>query len=225
MTTTISMKSSVITSNQSSVHKDLESGIKKHLVNPFRKPYRLFSKEIFHKANKVINDLNLPIILDSGCGTGESSYILSKKNTDVLIVGIDKSEKRLYKFISNDNFYYRDNLILMRADLIDIWRMIKQSNWIIKKHYILYPNPWPKKNQLKRRWHGHPIFPEMIGLCDQIELRTNWKIYAEEFKQALEIVIQKKHLLDSIKVKDFISPFEKKYSDSKQILYRVISYV
>jgi len=113
----------------------------------------------------------------------------------------------------------------MRADLIDIWRMIKQSNWIIKKHYILYPNPWPKKNQLKRRWHGHPIFPEMIGLCDQIELRTNWKIYAEEFKQALEIVIQKKYLLDSIKVKDFISPFEKKYSDSKQILYRIISYV
>ena len=217
------IKSNMVVSNQSGVHKDLESGIEKYLVNPFRKPYRSFSKGIFHKANQVINNLNLPIILDSGCGTGESSHILSKKNTDIIIVGIDKSEKRLDKFIERDNFYHKDNLILMRADVIDIWRMIKQSNWTIKKHYILYPNPWPKKNQLKRRWHGHPIFPEMIGLCDQIELRTNWQIYAEEFKQALEIITQKKTSLDSIKVKYFMSPFEKKYSNSRQKLYRVVS--
>ena len=96
----------MVISNQSGVHKDLESGIEKYLVNPFRKPYRSFSKGIFHKANQVINNLNLPIILDSGCGTGESSHILSKKNTDILIVGIDKSEKRLDKFIASDNFYH-----------------------------------------------------------------------------------------------------------------------
>lgn len=219
----MTIKSSIVTSNQSGIHKDLERSIKKHLANPFRKPYRPFSAEIFHKANEIINNLNLPIILDSGCGTGESSYLLSKQNPDVLVVGIDKSEKRLDKFISNENFYDKDNLILIRADVIDIWRMIKQSNWNIKKHYLLYPNPWPKKDQFKRRWHGHPVFTEMISLCNQIELRTNWQIYAEEFKQALEIVTNKKALLDSIEVTDFISPFEKKYYDSGHELYRVIT--
>ena len=63
----------------------------------------------------------------------------------------------------------------------------------------------------------------MISLCDQIELRTNWRIYAEEFKQALEIVTNKKVRLDSIEVTDFISPFEKKYYDSGHELYRVIT--
>ncbi len=217
----MSNASSIVTSNQSGVHKDLESKIKKHIANPFRKPYRPFSAEIFYKANEIINNTNLPIILDSGCGTGESSYILSQQNTDALIVGIDKSEKRLDKFITEDNFYDKDNLILIRADVIDVWRMIKQSNWNIKKHYLLYPNPWPKKDQLKRRWHGHPVFPEMLSLCDQIELRTNWQIYAEEFKFALEMVVGKSVSMDIIDADQFISPFEKKYYESGHELYRV----
>ncbi len=215
-------KSSIVTSNQTTIHNDLESKIKKHLTNPFRKPYRPFSAEIFYKANEIINNSNLPIILDSGCGTGESSYVLSQQNTDTLIVGIDKSEKRLDKFITEENFYEKDNLILIRADVIDIWRMIKQSNWNIKKHYLLYPNPWPKKDQLKRRWHGHPVFPEMLSLCDQIELRTNWQIYAEEFKFALELVVGKSASMEYIEVDQFISPFEKKYYESGHELYRVI---
>lgn len=215
--------SSIVTSNQTDVHKDLEISINKHLANAFRKPYRPFSAEIYYKANEIINDLNLPIILDSGCGTGESSFLLSKRHTDALIVGIDKSEKRLEKFISKDNLYHKDNVLLIRADVIDIWRMIKQSNWNIKKHYLLYPNPWPKKDQLKRRWHGHPVFPEMISLCDEIELRTNWQIYAEEFKFALELITKKNISLGSIEVDQFISPFEKKYYESGHELYRVTS--
>ena len=217
----MTQKSRVVRSNQAGIHKDLESVVKKHLNNPFRKPYRPFSAEIFHKTNEIINNLNLPIILDSGCGTGESSVNLSKLNQDALVIGIDKSEKRLDKFISDKNFYDKDNLILIRADVIDIWRMIKQSNWSIKKHYLLYPNPWPKKDQLKRRWHGHPVFPEMVSLCNQIELRTNWMTYAEEFKLALELVTSKDVPMDKVDVTDFISPFEKKYYESGHELFQI----
>jgi tRNA (guanine-N7-)-methyltransferase len=219
----VSQASRVVTSNQSSVHKDLENSIKKHLANPFRKPYRPFSTEVFHQTNEIIKDSDLPIILDSGCGTGESSFILSEQNQDALIIGIDKSEKRLEKFINNEKIYYKGNLILIRADVIDIWRMIKQSNWDIKKHYLLYPNPWPKKDQFKRRWHGHPVFPEMINLCNQIELRTNWQIYAKEFKFALEMLTEKPVSMKTIECDSFISPFEKKYYESGHELYLVIS--
>lgn len=219
----MSEESKIVTSNQTGVHDDLESSIKKHLTHPFRKPYRSFSAEIFHQANEIVNNVELPIILDSGCGIGESSFILNEKNPDALIIGIDKSEKRLDKFISDENIYHKGNLILIRADVIDIWRMIKQSNWNIKKHYLLYPNPWPKKDQLKHRWHGHPIFPEMLSLCNQIELRTNWKIYAEEFKLALELVVSESVSIETINTDSFISPFEKKYYESGHELYRVTS--
>ncbi len=217
-------KSSIVTSNQIGVHKDLESTLKKHLANAYRKPYRPFTGEIFHQLDEIQKSINKPIILDSGCGTGESSVKLSELNPDALIIGIDKSEKRLDKLISNSSVYHKANLILARADVVDIWRMIKESNWNIKKHYLLYPNPWPKKDQLKRRWQGHPVLPEMISLCNQIELRTNWKIYAEEFKFALENVTKKKVLIDSIDVNNFISPFEKKYYESGHKLYRVSTF-
>ncbi len=63
----------------------------------------------------------------------------------------------------------------------------------------------------------------MISLCGQIELRTNWKIYAEEFKFALELVTNKAVLMDTIDVNHFISPFEKKYHESGHTLYRITS--
>ena len=214
--------SRVISSNQTGVHDELDNIINKHLSNPYKKPYRPFSEDIFHQINEIQKKKNLPIILDSGCGTGESTDRLADTNQDALIIGIDKSEKRLDKFLDTQSIYHKDNLILARADVVDIWRLAMKANWIIKKHYLFYPNPWPKKDQLKRRWHGHPVFSDMISLCDQIELRTNWKIYAEEFKQALEIVTNKAIFMDKINTDNFISPFEKKYYESGHELYRVV---
>jgi tRNA (guanine-N7-)-methyltransferase len=213
--------SRLVSSNQTGVHKDLEKIIKKHLLNTFKKPLRPFSENVFHLIDEIQKTIDLPIILDSGCGTGESSTRLSELNPDSLIIGIDKSEKRLDKFINKENIYHKENLIIARADVVDIWRLAKQANWNIKKHYLLYPNPWPKKDQLKRRWHGHPVFPEIIKLCDDIELRTNWKIYAEEFAAGLKLIANKNIVIDTIDTDHFISPFEKKYYESGHELFRV----
>ena len=218
----MSQLSSAVLSNQISAHKELESISKKHLSNVYKKPYRQFSEEIFNQIDQLIKVINLPIILDSGCGTGASSLKLLELYPDNLVIGIDKSEKRLAKFLDDKSVYQKNNLIIARADVIDIWRLAKLTKWNIKKHYLLYPNPWPKKDQFKRRWHAHPIFPQMVSLCDQIELRTNWEIYAEEFKQVLEMLTGKNVLLETIGVDSFISPFEKKYHESGHELYRVI---
>lgn len=214
-------QSSVVTSTQTGVHKDLERSVKKHLAHAYRKPYRPFTNEIFQQLDTLVKNNKLPIILDSGCGTGESSQQLAKIHQDALVIGIDKSEKRLEKIMTNKLVYQQDNLILARADVVDLWRKIADSNWTITKHYLLYPNPWPKKDQLKRRWHGHPVFPEMITLCQQIELRTNWQIYAEEFKFALALITNKEVPIENVELTEFISPFEKKYYESGHALYRV----
>lgn len=218
----MSQLSSAVLSNQISAHKELESISKKHLSNVYKKPYRQFSEELFNQLDEIQKFINLPIILDSGCGTGESSIKLSELYPDHLVIGIDKSEKRLAKVLNDKPIYHKNNLIIARADVIDVWRLAKQAGWNTKKHYLLYPNPWPKKDQFKRRWHAHPIFPQLVNLCDQIELRTNWEIYAEEFKQALELVTEKDILLETISINNFISPFEKKYHESGHELYRVI---
>ena len=47
------------------------------------------------------------------------------------------------------------NLFLVRAELTDFWMLVaRQSDWLVAKHYLLYPNPYPKSKHLQRRWHG-----------------------------------------------------------------------
>ena len=56
------------------------------------------------------------------------------------------------------------------------------------KHYILYPNPWPKAKHVQRRWHGSAVFPQIIAVGQEIILRSNWLLYLEEFQLAAEVL-------------------------------------
>ena len=57
------------------------------------------------------------------------------------------------------------NAILLRAELSDFFTLVAyESDWVVHSHYLLYPNPYPKGKHLKRRWHGHPIFPVMLSI-------------------------------------------------------------
>jgi tRNA G46 methylase TrmB len=57
------------------------------------------------------------------------------------------------------------NAMLLRAELSDFFTLVAyESDWVVHSHYLLYPNPYPKGKHLKRRWHGHPIFPVMLAI-------------------------------------------------------------
>ena len=79
-----------------------------------------------------------------------------------------------------------DNLLLLRADLVDLWILASRDDaWKVEEHSILYPNPYPKRSQLRSRWHGHSVFPVLLGLGGRITLRSNWKSYLVEVCQAV----------------------------------------
>ena len=75
---------------------------------------------------------------------------------------------------------------LMRADLVDLWRLLYQHNIAVHEHYLLYPNPYPKKSRWNLRWYGQACFPLLFLLQSQvIVLRSNWYDYLAEFLAAL----------------------------------------
>jgi len=57
----------------------------------------------------------------------------------------------------------------------------------VEYHYLLYPNPWPKSRHLQRRVHGSAAFPFLLQLGGNIELRSNWQLYVEEFGLAMHL--------------------------------------
>jgi tRNA (guanine-N7-)-methyltransferase len=147
----------------------------------------------------------------SGCGTARSSLILGNMYPDHLVIGIDRSLARLWrnvKFRKGDHHNSSStveeefqkgngndicdgnvpavqrassNVILVRAELVDFWRLCAREEWKISKHYLLYPNPYPKKSRLKSRWYAHAAFPILLGLGGDIVVRSNWKGYLKEF--------------------------------------------
>ncbi len=115
-----------------------------------------------------------------------------------------------------------DNALLVRADLVDFWRLALEAGWAPERHYLLYPNPYPKSAHLKMRWHGHPVFPTLLALGGRLELRSNWQLYVEEFAQAVNIVTGQAASVTALQPNgDYLTPFEAKYDQSGQTLWRL----
>jgi tRNA G46 methylase TrmB len=142
----------------------------------------------------------------------------------------------VHKDARQDNINYRnvDSLVgknyrVIQADLIDFWRLLRgiveqspaQVNWKLTKQFLFYPNPYPKKSQLGKRWHGSAVFPDIMACCSNIEVRSNWRIYIEEFVTAVSILGYQTSvqalLIDSHNPP--ITPFERKYAESGQALW------
>ncbi|MDX1570501.1 MAG: hypothetical protein R3200_08455 [Xanthomonadales bacterium] len=211
--------SSPVESSQVGVHKRLHEVVERHRRHDYRRPIAPHTKAAFEVVADCISGDQRPLIFDSGCGTGESSETLARANPDRRVVAIDRSEKRLAKAGCQD-VMERDNLIMVRAEIQDFWRLAAFHEWRCCQHWLLYPNPWPKPRHLQRRWHAHPVFPALIALGGMLELRTNWAIYAEEFAASLEIYGLKPDL-GRLEPAMPISNFERKYNLSGHELFRV----
>ena len=215
--------SRAIVSNQQGLHKDLESIVLKHKNSQFLKPVAEHSQQAFEQIcqfvefNPADKYVSKAIIFDACCGVGESSRQLAQKNPEHWVIGVDKSADRLNRQGREDY----PNLLLLRADLNDLYRLLADSQMPIAQHKIYYPNPWPKSQHIKRRWHGAPVFKQLIQISSNIELRSNWPIYLKEFQAGLEIygIMSHLHTLDN--PVPAITPFEAKYHASGQALYRL----
>lgn len=161
------------------------------------------------------------IVLDSGCGTGESTRQMARALPDCLVLGVDKSIARLSR-LGAESFPHREgNAVWIRADLTTFWRLALKAGWRLDRHFLLYPNPWPKAGQLRRRWHAHPVFPDLLRLGGQLEMRCNWEIYAEEFAAAVNRLLGTDVKPVEVAESPISSPFERKYRRSGHRLYSV----
>ena len=211
-----------VLSNQDGPFKDLEKLVRKYAATEYRRPIADHTQKAFADAEQFVEDFYTkghaqsegpscaapqPVILDSGCGTGESTQHLARRFPDYPVIGIDKSAIRLDKAgrafdtaqsrgteaqTNNAQQNEPKNIFYVRAELIDFWRLaldkVTSGQWVIPYHALYYPNPWPKQSEATRRFHLHPIFPTLLQLGDTIELRTNWAIYAQEFAEAARVL-------------------------------------
>ena len=176
--------SNEVISNQLAMHENLESIVRKHFETEYKKPIAEHTQIAFDKIKKRVKTAlknDTPLLFDSFCGTGLSTRVIAKSNPQALVIGIDRSIERLSKAYNNE---LPQNAILVQAECADFWLLAEREGWKIDKHSIYYPNPYPKAKHIKRRWHAHPAYPLLFALGGEVELRTNWKVYADEFSKS-----------------------------------------
>ena len=211
--------SKAIVTNQTGIHEKLTEIVNKHLKHPFKKPYQEHTEQAFANINAIVQAFDGTVILDSCCGVGQSTRILAKQHPNALVIGVDKSAHRITRNIEDltqeDSSEKVSNYHLVRADLNDFYRLVLAANWPVSKHYILYPNPWPKSKHIQRRWHGSAVFPYILQIGQQITLRSNWVLYLEEFQMAASIA-GVTGVISKVNDNEPLTPFEAKYQASGQ---------
>jgi tRNA (guanine-N7-)-methyltransferase len=207
-----------VTSNQPHVHQRLAAMVQRHVHSPSLRPVAEHSRQSF--APLLQRCPAQPIILDSFCGTGQSSTMLAQANPGSLVVGVDQSAARLSRCTSPE----RDNLLLLQADCEDVWRLLLENKIDVAAHFLLYPNPWPKSKHLQRRVHGSAALPLLLQMGGKIELRSNWQIYVEEFALALQLCGHP-GVVGLLPEQPALTLFEQKYRDSGHQLWRFMGSV
>jgi tRNA (guanine-N7-)-methyltransferase len=205
-----------IHSSQTMPHDKLSTVVNRHRLNDYLKPLSEHTVQAFTDFQKAVETVRRSLILDSGCGAGESTIFLGSQYPESWIVGIDKSQVRMSKALNKER---PENVLFQRADQFDFWRLARLHHVQFEHHTIFYPNPWPKKEHLQRRIHGHPAFGDLLWISKTIRIRSNWRLFLEEFAVAYELATRRRGTLQQVHVKDPITLFEEKFSASGHDIY------
>jgi tRNA G46 methylase TrmB len=213
--------SSPVHSSQTAPHPRLREVVLRHLAEAYRRVPGYAGRRVFAAIAGRLTAA--PFVLDAGCGTGAGTFALARLHPQRLVLGVDKSAARLAIGRREiESGWAPANAALLRCELVDFWQLAAAANLRCERQYLLYPNPWPKPDQLKRRWHAHPVLPAMLELGGAIEMRTNWRVYAEEFAAALVLAGLDVHC-ESFTPVDPLTPFERKYAASGHALWRCVA--
>jgi tRNA (guanine-N7-)-methyltransferase len=213
-------KSSPVSSPQTAIHSRLAEILARHQAHKDQTPIAAHSHALWPQIAAFAARYE-SLVMDLGCGCGESTQNLARLHPHAAVVGVDRSSVRLHKAPR----FAPSNSLILRADQFDMLRLMQLHHLRAAKVYLLYPNPSPKPEHLKRRWHAHPIWPTLIAVTDQLELRTNWSIYADEFVFALGLqqwaVVRNPVFVDHHHAA--LSLFEAKYAGSGHALWQVLA--
>lgn len=204
-----------VSSTQRGIHPALPRLLRRHQHAAWQKPPQRVDRPALDRLEQELEAHGGPLVLDSFCGTGQSTATLARRHPGALVVGVDQSAQRLRRHRATGRY------LLLQAHCEAVWRYLAERGQALEAHYILYPNPWPKAGQLARRVHGHPAFPLLLTLGGALELRSNWQLYVEEFGVALHL----NGIAAGIRVLpesgEPLSAFERKYRHSGHTLWQL----
>ncbi|MBK9282921.1 MAG: tRNA (guanosine(46)-N7)-methyltransferase TrmB [Sphingobacteriaceae bacterium] len=98
---------------------------------------------------------NNPIILELGCGKGEYSVGLAKKNSNTNYIGVDVKGNRIWTGAKEAITEKINNVAFLRSRIDFIDHCFDEQE--VDEIWITFPDPQPQKNRARKRL-THPMF-------------------------------------------------------------------
>ena len=189
-------------------------------------------KDIFQnikvKWSKIFNNDN-PLILELACGNGEYTVNNSTINKNFNFIGIDIKGSRIWKGAKSLESIQSKNAIFLRIQIENILDFFMDNE--IKEILIAFPDPRPKKRDVKKRLTNLSFLNKYHKILDQkgkLILKTDdddlFKFSIEEIEKSKfdKIKITKNLYQESnfLIAKNVKTKYEKKFlNQGKKIKY------
>ncbi len=128
-----------------------------------------------------------PLDLEIGCGVGLHPILYARANPERVLIAVEHTPTRFSAFqsrvLGNPGL---ENLHPVHADAVE-WVSHRVPPGSLSRIFLLYPNPYPKPSDRKRRWYAMPFFGRLVEALQpggEIHLSTNIPLYASEAREA-----------------------------------------
>ena len=139
------------------------------------------------KSELILNQIfpeKTKVIMEIGSGMGEATAQIAKANPEVGYVAVEMHSPGLAALLILINQMELENIKLIREDATYLLANHIPDNSLDGIH-LLFPDPWPKNRQHKRRM-VQSEFIEMVGRKLKqggfIHIATDWQPYADWIK-------------------------------------------
>jgi tRNA (guanine-N7-)-methyltransferase len=139
------------------------------------------------KSELILNQIfpeKTKVIMEIGSGMGEATAQIAKANPEVGYVAVEMHSPGLAALLILINQMELENIRLIREDATYLLANHIPDNSLDGIH-LLFPDPWPKNRQHKRRM-VQSEFIEMVGKKLKqggfIHIATDWQPYADWIK-------------------------------------------
>jgi tRNA (guanine-N7-)-methyltransferase len=119
-----------------------------------------------HKKLQILDFATLfgnhnPVVLEIGCGMGETTAAIAKACPHVNFLGIEVYNAGVATLLTRIETMGLTNLRIVQHDAIEVLRDMVAANSLAGVH-IYCPDPWPKARHLKRRLIQAPFVANLL---------------------------------------------------------------
>ena len=145
-------------------------------------PYRVVPLDL-----KSVFGRSAPVILEIGCGMGETTATIAAAHPEQDFVGIEVHTPGVGSLLKEIATRELSNLRVIQHDAVEVLRDMIAPGTLAGIH-IYFPDPWPKKRHHKRRLIQPPFVHELalrLAPGGYLHCATDWEEYAQQMLEVL----------------------------------------